>query len=189
MCGRYYIDIDAEELRDIANEAEKRSGQAPGLEAAKTSGEIFPSDIVPVRTGPDEYRFMKWGFQGRDGRLVINARSETAMQKPMFQGSMRERRCLIPASGYYEWMKFAGQKIKLKFYLGGGIIFLAGCYRQNDEKGIDDFVILTREAADSVSFVHDRMPVIIPRSHAGTWFVDGPEAIKHSLDDIEFDNA
>ncbi len=81
MCGRYYISIDEQELRDIAREVEANlKGRYTQL-SIKTEGEIFPSDTVPVQIGANEYVPMKWGFSGFDGKLIINARSETAAEK------------------------------------------------------------------------------------------------------------
>ena len=105
MCGRYYIEIDERELRQIADEIEKKTKGPPGQMTLKAGGEVFPTDVVPVQTGINQYLPMKWGFVGFDGKPMINARSETALEKPMFRQSMLERRCLIPASGYYEWQK------------------------------------------------------------------------------------
>jgi putative SOS response-associated peptidase YedK len=99
MCGRYYIEIDEKELQDIVDAVEKNIKEYPEQTTIKMSGEIFPTDIVPVQTGLNRYAAMKWGFVGFDGKPLINARSETALEKPMFRQAMLERRCLIPASG------------------------------------------------------------------------------------------
>ena len=130
MCGRYYIEIDEAEIRDIVIEAEKRAREANEQLKLKTSGEIFPTDIVPVQTGIGDYQPMKWGFPGFKGRPVINARSETVLEKPMFRAHMLARRCLIPASGYYEWKKEGSKKIKYKFYLSDEPLFFAGLWHE-----------------------------------------------------------
>jgi putative SOS response-associated peptidase YedK len=187
LCGRYFIEIDEKELRDIVDAAEKNMKEEQyGQLTFKTSGEIFPTDIVPAQTGPGQYRFMRWGFVAHDGKPVINARSETALEKPMFQKPMRERRCIIPASGYYEWRKDGGNKTKHQFFIPGSPMFLAGCWRQEKNSPIHTFVILTKPASGSAEAIHDRMPVIIPRSRIGEWLNESPDAMKEAVTDIEF---
>lgn len=189
MCGRYYIDIDEKDLREIASEVEKSTQEYPGQMTFKTSGEIFPSDVVPVQTGAGEYHLMKWGFPGFDKRLVINAKSETALQKSMFRESMLERRCLIPASGYYEWQKDGSKKIKYQFFIPNMPIYLAGCWRQEKDSPFQTFVILTRPAVKVFEEIHDRMPVIIPQSHIRTWLYDSPAAMAEAVTEFTFAKA
>jgi putative SOS response-associated peptidase YedK len=189
MCGRYYIEIDEKELREIANEVEKNTRDYPGQMSFKTSGEIFPTDIVPVQTGVGEYQPMKWGFSGFDKKLVINAKSETALQKPMFQESMLERRCLIPASGYYEWKKAGSKKIKYQFFIPKTPMFLAGCWRQEKDSPFHTFVILTRPAVKTFEEIHDRMPVIIPQSQMRTWLYDSSDAMAVALTELSFEKV
>ena len=104
MCGRYYIaddDLSRELARIIA--AINRKKTPEGL---KTAGEICPSDIAPALANSRRQAVqpfaMRWGYAFPDGRPVINARSETAAEKPMFRDGMQHRRCLIPASYYFE---------------------------------------------------------------------------------------
>lgn len=108
MCSRFFIDAEAsEKLRDILEEAGRRQASLTGENTVAT-GEVFPSQVAAAlalgksgRPGPYP---MRWGFHRRDGKgLIINARSETAAASPLFAAPMRERRCLIPASWYYEW--------------------------------------------------------------------------------------
>ena len=114
MCGRYYIAEDdlSDELSRIIDELNRK--KTP--EGLKTSGEIFPSDIVPVLANSrkqDVQPFaMRWGYAFPNGRPIINARSETAAQKPMFKDGMRQRRCVIPASHYFEWERRGAVRTK-----------------------------------------------------------------------------
>lgn len=187
MCGRYYIEIDEKDLQEIVNEVEKKTQEYPEQIALKTGGEIFPTDIVPVQTGIGRYQPMKWGFVGFNGKPVINARSETALQKPMFQKPMLERRCLVPASGYYEWQRNGSRKIKYQFYIPGSSMYFAGCYRQEKNSPLLNFVILTKDAVSGLAAIHDRMPVIIPQSHIGTWLHDGHVALEHAVRELRFE--
>lgn len=106
MCGRYYIaeDDQAEELRQIIDSINRKYN---GDGAVKTSGEIFPSETVPVIATSKAQKIMpfamEWGYSTADGNRLINARSETAAQKPTFMDGMLHRRCIIPASWYFEW--------------------------------------------------------------------------------------
>jgi putative SOS response-associated peptidase YedK len=184
MCGRYYIEIDDRELQDIVRAAEKNIGETHEQLTIKTGGEIFPTDIVPVQTGPNQYWFMKWGFAASNGKPVINARSETALEKPMFRKAMRGQRCLIPASGYYEWRKDGAGKIKHQFYLPGSPMFFAGCWRKEKEGMPHTFVILTRPASGGAEAIHDRMPVIIPQNRAAAWLSESPDAMKEAITDL-----
>jgi putative SOS response-associated peptidase YedK len=135
MCGRYYI-----EDKDVFDFGEFGSDFV-----VKTVGEVFPSDIVPVMTGLQTFAPMKWGFALSGGKLLINARSETAATKPMFQEAMTTRRCIIPASGYFEWQKQGNRKVKHRFFADKPL-YLAACYRHSRNGGPSEFVILTRAA-------------------------------------------
>ncbi|MCL2057588.1 MAG: SOS response-associated peptidase [Oscillospiraceae bacterium] len=189
MCGRYYIAIEEDELRDIGEEAEKIVRAFSEPIPLKLQGEIFPTNVVPVRTGADRYVPMKWGFTGFDKKAIINARSETALQKPMFKRAMLERRCLVPASGYYEWKRGGEKKIRYQIYKTGEPIYFAGCYRQEKGSPLRTFVILTRAAANGLEEIHDRMPVIIPRSHIMDWLGGDMGAIESADVNLEFKPA
>jgi putative SOS response-associated peptidase YedK len=174
MCGRYYIEvIDDKELQEICDALERKQEENSGQFKIKLSGEVFPADIVPVQTGIGRYQAMKWGFAAYGDKPVINARSETAFIKPMFRDSMSERRCLIPASGYYEWLKEGDRKIKYRFYIPGKSVCFAGCFQQEKDNPVPSFVILTREAAGGAEAIHNRMPLIIPHSGIELWLAKG----------------
>ena len=170
MCGRYFIDMDigGEELEEIVASLNRRDADG----ALKTSGEVFPTDVVPVialsRAGRVRPFAMRWGYSLPGGRRVINARSETADERPMFADGLRSRRCLIPASGYYEWLRHdtKGQKYAIRSGRDR-TLYMAGVYRF--ENGSPVFAILTRAPGDPVAFIHDRMPVILPREAARDW--------------------
>ena len=165
MCGRYFIDIGDAELSRLVS--------AAGRRAAVKTGEIFPSDTAAVIANSRSLRPavfpMRWGFERPGGGLVINARSETASQKPMFRESSRLRRCLVPASFYFEWGHGPGARVKYELYPErSGIVYLGGLYTI-DASGVPRFVILTREAAPGIAFIHDRMPVLVPPGRCGDW--------------------
>lgn len=168
MCGRYYIAEDdaAEELRQIIETVNRRNPNA------KTSGEICPGNTVPVLANspslqPGAYA-MHWGYTLPDGKLLFNARSETAAEKAIFKDGMTQRRCLIPATCYFEWEHRGKDKIKYAIApAGSNMIYLAGIYRKEGNRAA--CTILTREPAESIAFIHNRMPVILPSEVIGDW--------------------
>ena len=108
MCGRYFLaqsnqDQQSDELSRIIAALNRKKTPA----SLKTSGEIFPSDIVPVLANNRQMEIepfaMRWGYSFPNSRPIINARSETASKKALFKDGMLQRRCLIPASNYFEW--------------------------------------------------------------------------------------
>ncbi len=121
-----------------------------------------------------------------NGKLLINARSETAAEKAIFADGIRQRRCLIPADHYFEREKKAGIKYAIEPKHSEGF-FLAGIYRM--EEGRPVFVILARDASDGISFIHNRMPVILPGEAAMDWLnpqCDGNDLLKAALEDMEY---
>ena len=138
-----------------------------------TSGEIHPSDsAVIVRADPKDGALladvMPWGFIGFRKDLLINARAETALEKKTFADSVLHRRCVIPASHFYEW---DSKKVKNTFFLPKEeTLFMAGFYNMFDNS--DRFIILTTEANESMKPVHDRMPLILSKSRVRDWIFD-----------------
>lgn len=176
MCCRYMLE-ESPDLRPIV-EAMNRSPLAGRIfppDALRSSGEIRPSDISPVvapdRSGRRAVFPMRWGFSGRSP--VINARTETAAERPMFRGSWASRRCAVPASCYFEWEHFttpAGRKktgAKYRLQADSALTWLCGLYRM--EEGVPCFVVLTREPGESIRFIHERMPLILPEDAVDEW--------------------
>ena len=190
MCGRYYIEIDKEELEEICKQVQQNIAGDEQLSFNMESGEVFPTNIVPVRVGDSEYKAMKWGFTGFDGKPIINARSETATEKPTFKKPMQTGRCLIPASGYYEWQKVGTKKQKYSFLLPENkTMYMAGCYRVEEGSSLYRFVILTRAASTILKEIHERMPVIIPVWKIHDWLDNGSDTMNHSIGDLAFQKA
>ncbi|MCL2492134.1 MAG: SOS response-associated peptidase [Coriobacteriia bacterium] len=190
MCGRFVMKIDQKTLEEIAKQVEQNLADKAEMMSIKMEGEIFPTNIVPIKTSGG-LRAMRWGFRAGK-RDVINARSETALEKPMFRTAMVERRCLILASGYYEWKKEPdGSKTKYEFSLpDASITYLAGCYRNEEDAPGASFVILTHEPPEKFRAIHDRMPVVLSAQQAEEWLssddldIDG--LIARSVTDLTF---
>lgn len=181
MCGRYVVYTDAEytEMNSIVREVERK---LRADEALKT-GEIFPTDLVPVlwsEGGTPTAVPMVWGFpRWNGGGVVINARAETAADKNMFRAAVFSRRLVVPSTGFFEWRRTDGKKSRDKYLLrlpGTPMLYMAGLfnlYRQQDGSEQGRFVILTTEASKSVSALHDRMPVILGPEETGAWLQGG----------------
>lgn len=173
MCGRYSLAPDeSREILEIIRQVQDRV----------KVGEIFPTNPVPVlmEAGSElAPEVMAWGyprFQGKSG-AIINARSETALERPMFRRSVMERRCVFPTTGFYEWgSDGGGKKQKYRFNLPGGgrALFLAGLW--NDFAGERRCVILTTAANASMEGIHDRMPLVLERSDLEGWVRDSERA-------------
>ena len=166
MCGRYYVDDEtAREIEKLVRDLDRR------LKMERT-GDVFPSQNAIILKGEGNHlaaEQMRWGFPGFEkGKLLINARAETALERPTFRESVQDRRCIIPARGFYEWNK---SKEKFTFERKETpVLFMAGCY--NRYEGQERFVILTTDANSSVAPVHNRMPLILEPEELGDWVLD-----------------
>lgn len=189
MCGRYYIEQeeDIAEMRQILDEINKRFYGDEKLGRLRT-GEIFPTNVVPVlkKESPDSEKIvpdlMFWGFPHfRGSGVIINARAETAAEKRLFRPAVRNGRILIPANAFFEWGNVdlpaaqGGKKAKYKLsWRQEATFYMAGLCRSFPDpkvpgRNIDSFVILTTGANSSVAALHDRMPLILPRSGLRIW--------------------
>lgn len=182
MCGKYYA--DREFIPSLAALfREKNIAEGPGIpvelsEALAGEEKAQGFDVSPMDTGivislaGDRLTAsgMKWGFMDPyHDSLVINARAETAREKKMFSESIRERRCVVPATGYYEW---DGYKRRFRFTKPcGGLVLLAGIYRM--EQAEPRYTILTTEANSCMEPVHPRMPVTIDENEIRDWIENG----------------
>lgn len=172
MCGRYIILTEEEniEIRAIINEINKHFRHSH-LKAS--TGEIYPTNICPVIKSCGVC-LVNWGFPKRSGGVVINARMETVHQKPFFAKPLLNNRCLIPASGFFEWKKQDKKKIK-HLVRHGNIIYMAGLYspfRSLSEKTGEGFVIITTDSKNEMAKLHDRMPVILSEEKRKIWLSD-----------------
>ena len=177
MCCRYYADLSPE-LRPIVEEMNRSplAGRLFPREALRSGGEVRPSDVAPVlapdRSGRRTVFPMKWGFRAKT--LIVNARDETAAERPLFRESWQSRRCAVPSSCYFEWehpaspdgRRRTGTKYRLQ-EKDAPLTWLCGLYRM--EEGIPCFVVLTRAPGENIRFIHDRMPLILPESAVEEW--------------------
>jgi putative SOS response-associated peptidase YedK len=178
MCGRYsLICID-----DLGN----RFRVFDPMMGARSKFNIAPGNEMPVivRSGTNQLTVMRWGLVPRwttDTRSVkslMNARAESLGTKPAFRSLLEKNRCLIPASGFYEWKQEGKRKVPYYFRLAGCPLFsFAGLYDQWPHPGggtAGTYTIITCQANSVVAPVHDRMPVILSRENEDRWLDPGP---------------
>lgn len=169
MCGRYSIGFDAKIIQDrflTDNEA-----------AFDETYNAAPQQELPVitRTDTNHLELATWGLQpswadeNHDG--FINARVETADEKPSFQTAWEQNRCLIPASGFYEWSGESGGKTPYYFQTKEEMFSFAGLWTITS-KGNLTYTILTRPANEDVNDVHERMPIILNKKEEGSWLLN-----------------
>lgn len=172
MCGRYtLICID-----DLG----RRFRLVDPTLGFRSRFNIAPGQIVPViiRRGAHELTAMQWGLSCGTGKKqspvsLINARSETLAERPYFRRLLEDRRCLVPATGFYEWAKKGPHRIPFYFRLRGGPFFaFAGLYDSvTDSSGGVHLActIITTAANSLVAPVHDRMPVLLSPEFESRW--------------------
>lgn len=187
MCSRY--SLTAKEW-DFFSKFLKELMQ---LKAA-TRYNIAPTQSAPVIAMDDDIpacRDMRFGFQSpatatRKSSIVVNARSETVAEKPIFRDAFRERRCLVPATGFYEWQQIGAQKQPMNIRLNDGKPFyFAGLWRTSlipaksadgsgkESEPADTFVIMTTEPNRLMASIHNRMPVILDPQARDQWLDPG----------------
>ena len=187
MCGRYNFSKNSSSpmVQKVLENLQSRQVEVK-------TGEVNPGDVAAViasnrKLEPQAF-CMKWGYRLPDGKLIFNARSETAAQKAMFADGMRQRRCLIPADCYYEWQKTGQGKQKYQITPANtNGFFLAGIYRI--EQGFPVFSVLTKEPVESIAFIHNRMPVILPNEIIKDWLnpqYHGQELLNAALQNMSF---
>ena len=174
MCGRYYIETGFDAKLDglLRRTHVTRPSADPYQDETR---DVCPSDkSLTVHASYDigghvMTTAMRWGFANPYGSgLLINARAETALEKKTFAESLLQRRCIVPASGFYEW---DAHKARYRFYNANhGLVLLAGFYRQEEDG--PHYVILTTEANDVMRPIHDRMPVLLGPKDVHPWIFD-----------------
>lgn len=175
MCGRFAQKDTPQQLAEYF--------QATGDIEVRPSFNIAPSArIVTVTEGADEsrhLRLMRWGLipsWAKDpsiGNKLANARSETVADKPSFRSAFRSRRCLIPATGFYEWKTIAGSKQPYFIsYRSGEPLAMAGLWESWRAAGgevVETCCIITTDANELMRPIHDRMPVLLDQGKWQTW--------------------
>jgi putative SOS response-associated peptidase YedK len=174
MCGRFIL------LTDLSVIVELFGIEEMACEY-KTSNNISPGQQIAAVIHEDKTRLVnyRWGLVpswAKDpsiGNRMFNARAETVAEKPSFKKAFQNRRCLIPADGFYEWQNLG--KVKKPFYFSiksGQPFGFAGLYEtwmSPEREPINTCTIITTEPNELVRPIHDRMPVIVPKDKEASW--------------------
>ena len=173
MCCRYYFSDKA--AYKVEGDLKLTKGALATRAGDITPGMATPGIIWNKGTNEDvALEDLFWGITSKDKKLIINARAESVTKKSMFADSIRNRRCILPAAGFYEW---DASKTKFRFKRADEKpIYLAGFYDLSDNK--DSFVILTTAANASMKPVHDRMPVMIDTGNVRDYLKDPAAALE-----------
>ncbi len=168
MCGRY---VNKNSFEDIEKLFQADLIQSPSI-SIQPSYNICPTQYSPVVVSADEKYQMKnmhWGLipsWSKDSKFatnLINARIETVQEKPSFKGLTNASRCIVIASGYYEWVQ--SDSGKQPYYIHGehDVLPIVGLWTR--WKDIKSFTIITKSANSNISNIHHRMPLIIEQNH------------------------
>ncbi len=172
MCGRFSLTADEKQINLFF---ELSGGNAPYVPRYNGA----PTQLLPVITSeePRKLQLFRWGLIPKWSKEMpktplINARSETIDQKPSFKAGFREKRCLVPADGFYEWVH-SGRKLPYRFTLKDESLFaFAGIWdhwQNSSGQLINSFTIITTDANQIMKPIHDRMPVILRKSDFNFW--------------------
>ena len=178
MCGRFAFYSAHEAMPALF-------GLAADMPGVVANYNIAPTDLAAVvRKSVDgdttELCMLRWGlvpFWAKDlaiGNKLINARAETAHEKPAFRAAYKKRRCLVPADGYYEWKKGpAGKQPYIVESVDKAPFAIAGLWESWTDKAsgddVETFTLLTREPNEALAELHHRMPVIVSANQAEPW--------------------
>lgn len=188
MCGRYTVRnwhaLDAELKRLLkipAPIAEPRYNIAP----SQTLPIVAADDAGQARVLPMRWGFVpSWDKAEKPKMAPINARGEDAFAKPMFRPAIQERRCLIPADGFYEWKKLPGDRrqpfaIRLK---SDRPFFFAGIYERATAQRPETYLLFTTTPNSLMEQIHNRMPAMLTGEMARAWLQPGEIAVERMLE-------
>jgi putative SOS response-associated peptidase YedK len=175
MCGRFLLAADTEKIAEhfgviLHDPLPLRYNIAPGQSIA----------VIRCAVGETAWRFdmLRWGLipswaaDPKIGYRLINARVETVFEKPAFRDAIYRRRCLIPATGFYEWQRDNDLRTPFCFSMKDGSVFaLAGIWEtwRTQTEVVESCSILTTAASEIIEDIHDRMPVILQPESYQLW--------------------
>jgi putative SOS response-associated peptidase YedK len=182
MCGRYDSHRSSGELAAALDAVDATGGAAAGRYNTAPTQEIRLA-ATNRDTGERRLRTAYWGLFHNS--KIINARAETAAERPAFRSALGSRRAIIPADGWYEWVAATGpngRRVKQPFYMtptDGGLLGFAALYSWHRAAGEEESeltcTIITRAAVGQLVDVHHRMPLLLPASAWSTWLDAGAD--------------
>jgi putative SOS response-associated peptidase YedK len=182
MCGLYSFRKSPEETRSLFDFVEQ-----PDFPPRQFVTPGSPIAIVRLEQGKRHFALVRWGFvpswvkEIQPGKPLINARGETAAEKPSFRNAFKRRRCLIPADGFYEWQGDVPGK-KQPWYIrraDDGLFAFAGLWEHwmaPDGSELETAAIVTTDPNPQVACIHNRSPLVISREDFDTWLSGEPAA-------------
>ena len=183
MCGRFVITSPPAAIRQAFGYAEQ-----PNFPPRYNIAPTQPIPVVIVENGERHFKLMRWGLvpgwvkDPRQFSLLINARSETVLEKPAFKNAIRRRRCLIPADGYYEWSRADARKRPYFIHPRSGRPFgfagVAETWIGPNGEELDTVAIVTAAAGADLAVLHPRVPVTVAQDDFDRW-------LDCSNDDVE----
>lgn len=194
MCGRYTI--------TTAPEALKRLFEFLNLPNLAPRYNVAPTQAAPIvrcdAAGARELVMLRWGLVpawAKDLSIasrLINARGDTVAEKPAYREAFRQRRCLVPADGFYEWREENGIRQPFRIGMKGGAPFaFAGLWERwtakeatgqlAAEEAVETFTIVTTDANAKLRPIHPRMPVILAREDYALWLDTSPGRARDAL--------
>jgi putative SOS response-associated peptidase YedK len=183
MCGRYVLGISPEDLAGFFELSEIRLSYRPSFNVA-------PTTLIPVirrdESGSREAVEMRWGLipswakPGDRLSLMINARAETVATRPAYRDAFARRRCIIPASGYYEWQKSPSGAKQPFFITRRDNLPMAVAGIWEFTTGQASTAIITTQAAEETKPIHDRMPATVAMSYWRRWLEPTPLTAEES---------
>jgi putative SOS response-associated peptidase YedK len=192
MCGRFTQSYTWRELVELYRLTQPPRNLRPRYNIAPTTA----IDVVRLAdTGP-ELVPMRWGLipswwkkTAKEVPSTFNARAETVAQKPMFRSAFKRTRCIVPASGYYEWRAVEGGKQPYFISAASGeVLSIAGLWDECPEtsEGILSATLIVTAANDFTRQIHDRMPVLLERHNLDTWLTGkaGVELLRPAPNDL-----
>ena len=181
VCGRYSLDARPEEIVEAFDLLDRV--------AFERRYNVAPTQIVPIvrldrDTQTRRLDLIRWGLTPswwNGPRPLINARSESVATRPAFRRAFESQRCLVPATGFYEWQTLAGAKQPFHIHpLEGRLMVFAGIWdlsRDADGNMVESFAILTTAPNKVLEPLHDRMPVILAAPAFETWLDPAPASL------------
>jgi len=182
MCGRFVLTASPDAIQTAFDLTSIPADMTPRFNIAPTQ----PVAVI-ANDAPKALQFYRWGLipswakDPKIGNQMINARSESAPEKPAFRAAFKRRRCLIPADGFYEWQKQGSDKIPLFIHLKDRELFaMAGLWEvwhSAEGEEIRTCTVLTTEANAFMEPIHNRMPVILRKEDYDFWLSPNEESV------------
>ena len=209
MCGRFTLKTDPKVIASqfkvsaiAVLEGRIADLTTPTIPAGQIDSAIFepnfnvaPTHQIPAVLSREDETLLAaftwglvptWAKDPAIGARMINARSETAAEKPSFRSALVKRRCIVPADGWYEWQGSPGKKTPYYFSASNeSVLGLAGIYeswKQPDGQLLWSAAILTQEARSDFSYIHDRMPVLVTPELQDLWLKSPTNPLNDVLD-------